>query len=271
MWELMCSCKNETVEKPNVVLMELTLISCCLRKNQILESYRRSAGILFFKWWVSPYFFVDEDAYLLEVGRYIHRNPAEVSGANEGVLSSYRWSSYPSYINEAAAPDWLHREKTYQMLAQKNRYVGYRNFVLQGNDADTADFYGKGNTGSIFGDKSFRQAIIEEKDTLKVTGHLARALSERPSMARIVEAVATFYGTEKHAILAKAKGRPRRNVPRQVAMYCCQLLGGHSLVQIASYFSLTNAGSASPAIQVVRNGLQTGESRVEVKKIEDKL
>lgn len=210
---------------------------------------------------------IDEDAYLLEVGRYIHRNPAEVKGANDNALSSYRWSSYPSYINETAAPDWLHREKSYQMLAHKNRYVGYRDFVLQGNGADTDKFYGKGNTGSIFGDKLFRQAILEKKETLRVVGDLAHALSERPTMASIVKAVAVVYGTEKHAIVHKAKGRAKRNVARQMAMYCSQELGDHSLAQIASYFCLTNVGSASAAIYAVRNGLRTEEHRVEFDEI----
>lgn len=210
---------------------------------------------------------IDEDAYLLEVGRYIHRNPAEVKGSNDNALSSHRWSSYPSYINETAAPDWLHREKSYQVLAHKNRYAGYRDFVLQGNDADTDKFYGKGNTGSIFGDKLFRQAILEEKELPRVRGELAHALSERPDMASIVEAVSMVYGTEKRAIVLKPTGRPKRNVARQMAMYCSQQLGDHSLAQIVSYFSLTNVGSVSKAIYVIRNGLKTGENRAELDKI----
>ncbi|OED37855.1 hypothetical protein AB833_21665 [Chromatiales bacterium (ex Bugula neritina AB1)] len=31
---------------------------------------------------------VDEDAYLQKVGRYIHRNPAEVKGATDKVLDT---------------------------------------------------------------------------------------------------------------------------------------------------------------------------------------
>ena len=54
---------------------------------------------------------VDEDAYLLQVGRYIHRNPLEVKGASKGTLSTYRHSSYLAYVNKAAAPGWLLREK----------------------------------------------------------------------------------------------------------------------------------------------------------------
>lgn len=38
---------------------------------------------------------VDEEAYFLKVGRYIHRNPAEVKGAGDEALGLHRWSSYP--------------------------------------------------------------------------------------------------------------------------------------------------------------------------------
>lgn len=35
---------------------------------------------------------IDESAHLLQVSRYIHRNPAEVKGATEDVLDAYVWS-----------------------------------------------------------------------------------------------------------------------------------------------------------------------------------
>ena len=44
---------------------------------------------------------VDVDAYLLQLGRYIHRNPAEVKGADGQVLEQFKWSSYLAYIRRA--------------------------------------------------------------------------------------------------------------------------------------------------------------------------
>ena len=66
---------------------------------------------------------VDEDAYLLQVSRYIHRNPLEVKGASEDALSRHRWTSYQAYVNKVQAPKWLSRELTYRSLGGVNRYA----------------------------------------------------------------------------------------------------------------------------------------------------
>ena len=69
---------------------------------------------------------VDRDGYLLSLSRYIHRNPIETKSKLVNTLSDWRWSSYPAYINQTVAPAWLHRETTYRMLGQRQRYNGYR-------------------------------------------------------------------------------------------------------------------------------------------------
>jgi len=107
---------------------------------------------------------IDEDAYLLQVSRYIHRNPLEVQGASKTDLDTHRWSSYPAYVNKAKSPNWLARERTYKTLGAKNRHVGYRNFVQQGNDVRTKEFYGGDFVTGIFGDRSFRQSIHDDQE-----------------------------------------------------------------------------------------------------------
>lgn len=42
---------------------------------------------------------METDEYLLELSRYIHRNPLDVLASTPGVeLADYRWSSYPRYL-----------------------------------------------------------------------------------------------------------------------------------------------------------------------------
>ena len=214
---------------------------------------------------------VDEDAYLLQVGRYIHRNPLEVKGASKGRLNTYRHSSYLAYVNKAAAPDWLLREKTYRMLGRRDRYVGYRAFVMQGNDEETEAFYSKGNMGSIFGDKGFRQSIGEDKENLQVSSELPKALSVRPEQAEIVTAVASVFKASEEEVLKKREGRQRSNIARQMAMYCAQQLGDHSLKDIAEHFSLTNSGSVSHSISAMKTRLAGKEFRKEYRQLEKLL
>ncbi len=68
---------------------------------------------------------VDIDAYLLQLSRYIHRNPIDMKEPVVCDLAKYQWSSYPAYIAKVTAPSWLFREATYQMLGNKQRYKGY--------------------------------------------------------------------------------------------------------------------------------------------------
>jgi REP element-mobilizing transposase RayT len=48
---------------------------------------------------------VQNDAYLLQLSYYIHRNPVSAGMAKH--LSHYRWSSYANYAYGKKAPDWL--------------------------------------------------------------------------------------------------------------------------------------------------------------------
>lgn len=211
---------------------------------------------------------VDEDAYLLQVGRYIHRNPAEVKNAPAGILNRYRWSSYLAYINRAQAPSWLQRELTYQTLGRRKRYEAYRAFVEQGNDESLLRFYAKGNIATVLGDKDFREAIAEGKEALTVSGDLAQGLSERPDVAKIVSVVASAFNASETDIVTRRRGRQQLNVPRQVAMYCCQQFGDMPLKAIAEYFGLDHVGSVSPAVASVKKLLQKGELNKELRQIE---
>jgi REP element-mobilizing transposase RayT len=66
---------------------------------------------------------IDGPQYLDHVGRYIHRNPLELSSRP---LDRYRWSSYRFYVGAARAPDWLRTSSLADMHAG---LPGYREFV----------------------------------------------------------------------------------------------------------------------------------------------
>ena len=59
---------------------------------------------------------VDADSYILQLVRYIHRNPLK-AGLWES-LDDYRWSSHTGYIAKAKAKNWnwLFREIIFSML-----------------------------------------------------------------------------------------------------------------------------------------------------------
>ncbi|MEA3223999.1 MAG: transposase, partial [Thermodesulfobacteriota bacterium] len=57
---------------------------------------------------------VDADSYLLQLVRYIHRNPLR-AGLVEN-LDQYTWSSHSGYISKAKKGDWLYKDFIFAML-----------------------------------------------------------------------------------------------------------------------------------------------------------
>ena len=214
---------------------------------------------------------VDEDAYLLQLSRYIHRNPAEIKGKAASVLNSFQWSSYLAYINEARPEAWLARDKIYQMLGKKQKYAGYKAFVGAGIDEDTAIFYNKGNTASVLGDLEFKEFIMTHKAEMAVSGELSQALSTRPSSDSIVLSIAEIFNVVDSSITARVSGRQKVNLPRKVAMYCCQEFGDIPLKSIANKFGLKQVGSVSSSIHHVRECLMKGELTKELELVRNHL
>ncbi|MFH1281301.1 MAG: transposase [Candidatus Omnitrophota bacterium] len=75
---------------------------------------------------------IDNDAYLLECGRYIERNPLRAKIVSE--LSRYRWSSYLLYAKGEENDIVKSLNPLYLDLANtaKQRREAYANYVLQG-------------------------------------------------------------------------------------------------------------------------------------------
>lgn len=140
---------------------------------------------------------IDENAYLLEVSRYIHRNPLEIKGASKDALDKHLWSSYLAYINKTTAPNWLTREQTYETLGRANKCGEYQTFVLSGNDARTEEFYGGDSLTGISGGESFRQSVYEDQENFEEVEGLSKLIKEPREMDTIVAVVADYKGTHQ--------------------------------------------------------------------------
>jgi len=79
---------------------------------------------------------IDQDSYLLDLIRYIHRNPFE-SGIEKD-FGQYPWSSLKGYISNAKKSDWLHKNFILSMFS-KDKNTGirlYKKFVLKESSED---------------------------------------------------------------------------------------------------------------------------------------
>jgi len=102
---------------------------------------------------------VDDDDYLTNAARYIHRNPLDVRPPV--ALDQYRWSSYRCYVTNADRPPWL---STSEVLAGHRGPGDYRRFV----EGD------QGPTGSIAW--AIETALLEADDGAITTPSLGRSV-----------------------------------------------------------------------------------------------
>jgi putative transposase len=190
---------------------------------------------------------IDASAYLLQVSRYIHRNPVELRIPLVTQLEDYSWSSFAAFINKKKAPDWLNRDTVYSELGSPQKYRGYQKFVEQGNDIDTQKFYQLKNTPSILGSKSFREQAYSKAQSLDLEID-KKGLKQPIPLSKIVQAVAMHYDVPLDDILKTKRGKGRKNVPRRLAMKLCQEVGGAKLLDIAKLFHVDHYSTVSQTI-----------------------
>jgi hypothetical protein len=133
---------------------------------------------------------VDVDAYLLNVSRYIHRNPIEAGFVRKA--EKYPWSSYRAYIGKIRCPSWLTTQQTLSMIGVHNQVLRYKAFVEAGVDEATEQFYGKKKQAPIFGTESFIEHIsqgIQLNRELSDTPHKAKEIG----IGAVIQAVTEVF------------------------------------------------------------------------------
>ncbi len=194
---------------------------------------------------------VEEDSYLLQVSRYIHRNPIEAKLVRS--LEDYPWSSYLHYTRGLKPPKWLYRDALYAQLGYKTRHKEkYRAFVELGVDEEIQQFYGKGNLRPYIGSDVFRQWVYQQHDTDDSALSRKEIRHLRPKMGDVIKAVAESFGVDVKSMTVSRRGRVPDNIPRWVAMYLSQECGGYLLKDIADGFGLKRTGSIPTTIKKLR-------------------
>jgi len=203
---------------------------------------------------------VSGDEYLLRLSRYVHQNPAWVSGwvrkpikERIGLLRDYRWSSYRGYIGKAPQWDFVDEKPILAMMGgkQTERRKRYRQFVESGLASGDEEFeeslraspsgigdeeflswvdYARGKKigeSGVKEDVAFRRVILPLPPQVvlsilaKVLKVEEQAFSERRRNS-VLRAVASRY-------LMRYAGQTQREVARQLGM----TTGGAVSAQVA--------------------------------------
>ena len=196
---------------------------------------------------------VEEDSYQLQVSRYIHRNPIEAAMVE--TLDHYPWSSYPYYVTQRKKPEWLYPKDVLNQLSARNEIKRkYKAYVEMGVDEEIKTFYGKGNIMPYLGSDEFRAWAYKKRVTKDEEVTEQERFYFRPSIQVIIGKVAKEFGVTSESILKSVRGR--ENVPRWVAMYLCQEIGGHRLIDISLKFGLKRTGSIPTTLAKLKSLLK---------------
>jgi putative transposase len=197
---------------------------------------------------------VDGDAYLLELVRYIHRNP--VRAGVEDHVETYPWSSHRGYLSSAKKWDWLHKNFILSLLSNEKaaRLKAYTQFIEREDSEEITHVLERRKWPIFLGDETFgrwlKGTFFEQKNDPQIPE--SKLLS--PDLETIKKTVCSYYGVEVSELLKSRRGT--FNEPRSVAIYLTRMLRRDGLRDISSEFGLRGYSSASSVVEGMKKKIQ---------------
>ena len=149
---------------------------------------------------------VEEDTYLLELLRYIHRNPVK-AGICQAV-GDYCWSSHSGYLSTAKKWDWLHKQALLDLFstnpgAAKKQYL---DFVNKEDSVAITEFFDQKNLPSLLGSQEFIEWVKAKYYQLKKHHEIPQSQQLAPTIAEIKQAVIQTYAIEEQDLSNRNEG-----------------------------------------------------------------
>jgi len=198
---------------------------------------------------------VDGDNYVLQLVRYIHRNPLRAGLVEK--LNQYEWSSHKAYLSESKNWNWMHKDFILGMMAKtgtrKDRIKKYRQFVNQEDSFTLRSFFESVRLPTIIGDNPFIDWVKESFFNGKLDRNIPQIKSLAPSNNEILKIVCEYYQIDEQRLIKVRRGK--ENLPRDVAMYFMRSVSGEPLLHIGEIMGLKKHSSVSGAVYRVKNKL----------------
>lgn len=193
---------------------------------------------------------VEDDSHLLEVMRYIHRNPLRAGIVQK--IGDYRWSSHHGYLSKAKKWAWLQKEVLLTQLTQvKSRQkLAYLDFVSLAEPEEIEKFYSLKNLPSILGKKDFKEHIKERFSDLANRAEVSESKILAPGPDKVISSVCQHYTISRNKLMQSRRGT--ENLPRDIAIYLVRQLCALTLPQVGKEFGIENYSSVSSVVQRVK-------------------
>jgi putative transposase len=208
---------------------------------------------------------VEAESYLLELVRYVHRNPLEAGLVK--VLDKYPWSSHQGYLSDAKKWEWLYKDFILSLFSDDKAVSrkAYKGFVSKGTPEEINRIFGRKRLPSALGSENFlawvKGTFFSGKRHKEVPE--SRALS--PDAERVKEEVCGRYGVERVELYRSRRGIS--NEPRNMAIYLLRTLRGDNLEAIGREFNINRFSSVSSVVERMR--VKISENRQLRKRVEE--
>lgn len=189
---------------------------------------------------------IEEDAYLLAVVRYIHRNPYSL-----GIPpATFSWSSWRAYGNRGG-PAWLNTDFLLSYFGGDRK--AFAQDMRRPPRAGEIAYDPTTCRTPYFGSEDFQGWLATQHTTTSSEREIPERRAVAPSLERCVQVVANVYQTTAAALTRGGRGQV--NLARQVAMFTCREIQGASHPVIAASFG-TQASTVSAVCARLRPALQ---------------
>jgi len=190
---------------------------------------------------------VGGDSYLLQLVRYIHRNPVKAGIADKP--DDYTWSSHKGYLSVARKWNWLHKEFVFGLLTKdRGQWVRqYRRFVSVENNKEIAGVLEGKRWPSVLGPQSFVDWVKGQYYAVKSDEDVPQAKELAPGADLIIDTVCEFYNVSSDGLYRSRRGD--FNEPRNVAIFLTRKLRRDGLREIGGWFRMEKYSSISSIIE----------------------
>jgi REP element-mobilizing transposase RayT len=198
---------------------------------------------------------VEEDSHLLELLRYIHRNPVEACIVSE--LDAYRWCSHRGYLTHERTWQWLHRDPLLNVFSSttEKAFRDYLSFVNQQDSEEVQQFFSRKNLPSIFGSEGFIEKIKDRCEYLLKDKEIAGRDLLSVDATAVIKAVCKVCQITEMELTASRRGVP--NLERDLAVYTLRAHSQRTLAEIGNVVGCANYSTVSSAIQRLQKALNS--------------
>ncbi len=213
---------------------------------------------------------VNGDSYLLQLVRYIHRNPLQAGLVED--LKTYPWCTHKAYLSVARKWGWLPKEFILDLLTteKKSQLRAYRRLVAVDDDEKFEKLMAGKKWPSVLGPKAFVDWVKTTYKEIKGRDEIPQAKELLLDVDGILSVVCNHYKVDRNELFTSKRGT--FNEPRNAATYLIRKLRQDTLTEIATIFKMEKDSSVSSIIMRMKSRMQQDQKlKIRINSLENQL